>query len=231
MLEVKKPASSNSSDNLKNEISNENINAPELHHESNALPVDIKQNEHVEDSEVEINEESIKAQIRAGFIQKVYGILSIQLIITFGSVLLFQLSSLKKLVLYNQQLASSILIVCSFTFLVLFFILVCNRNLARTVPYNYIYLFAITLCESLACSIISSIYSFQIVATALFLTIISTLVITFYACTTKTNFSYYRMGMFIAFSQLFMVGLIAVLFRIEALYTIYTYLMTEHITI
>lgn len=226
MLEVKKPASSNSSDNLKNEISNENINAPELHHESNALPVDIKQNEHVEDSEVEINEESIKAQIRAGFIQKVYGILSIQLIITFGSVLLFQLPSLKKLVLYNQQLASSILIVCSFTFLVLFFILVCNRNLARTVPYNYIYLFAITLCESLACSIISSIYSFQIVATALFLTIISTLVITFYACTTKTNFSYYRMGMFIAFSQLFMVGLIAVLFRIEALYTIYTYLMT-----
>ena len=72
----------------------------------------------------------------------------------------------------------------------------------------------------------SSLYSFQIVATALALTIISTLAITFYACTTKTNFSYCRMGMYIAFSQLFFVGLIAVLFRIEALYTLYTFLMT-----
>ena len=226
MLEVKKPASSNSKKNLKIKIPKENMSAPEISNESSELPVEIKQNEHVEDSEVEVNEESIQIQIRAGFIKKVYGILSIQLMITFGSVFLFQLQPIKKFIFNNQQLAGNILIVCCFTFLALFLILICNRNLAKTVPYNYIYLFAITLCESLACSVISSIYSFQIVATALALTIVSSLVITFYACTTKTNFSYYRMGMFILFSQIFMIGLIAALFRLEALYTLYTFLMT-----
>ena len=226
MLEVKKPASSNSKKNLKIKIPQENMSAPEISNESSELPVEIKQNEHVEDSEVEVNEESIQIQIRAGFIKKVYGILSIQLMITFGSVFLFQLQPIKKFIFNNQQLAGNILIVCCFTFLALFLILICNRNLAKTVPYNYIYLFAITLCESLACSVISSIYSFQIVATALALTIVSTLVITFYACTTKTNFCYYRMGMFILFSQIFMIGLIAALFRLEALYTLYTFLMT-----
>ena len=226
MIEVKKPASSNSTKNLKNEISNENLSAPEISHESKELPVEIKQNEHIEDSDIEVNEESIQIQIRAGFIRKVYGILSIQLIITFGCVFLFQLETLKLFIMQHQQFAANILMFCSFTFLVLFLILVCNRNLARTVPCNYIYLFAITICESLACSIISSLYSFQIVATALALTIVSTLVITFYACTTKTNFSYYRMGMFILFSQIFMIGLIAALFRLDGLYSFYTFLMT-----
>ena len=226
MLEVKKPASSsNSKKNLKIEIPKENI-SPEISQETNELPVEIKQNEHIEDSEIEVNEDSFQFQIRAGFIKKVYGILSIQLMITFGSVFLFQLPPIKKYIFNNPHLASNILIVCCFTFLAFFLILICNKNLARTVPYNYIYLFAITLCESLVCSIISSIYSFQIVATALALTIVSTLVITFYACTTKTNFSYYRMGMFILFSQIFMIGLIAALFRLEALYTVYTFLMT-----
>ena len=126
----------------------------------------------------------------------------------------------------HQQLAENILLLSSLTFLTLFLILACNRNLARAVPGNYILLFAITLCESIACGIISSIYSFQIVATALALTIITTLAITFYACTTKTNFSYYKLGLFVVFSQVFMVGLIAILFRIEALYTLYTFLMT-----
>ena len=34
------------------------------------------------------------------------------------------------------------------------------------------------------------------------------------------------MGIFIVFSQVFMIGLIAMIFRIDALYTLYTFLMT-----
>lgn len=226
MLEIKKPASALG----KNE---ENINSPENSHdssnESNEFPVEIKgheQNYHIDESEGEVSEGAIQMQVRAGFIRKVYGILSVQLIITFGAVFLFQIPFFKSFVLLHQELAANLLILTSFIFMALFLILICNKNVARQVPCNYIYLFAITLCESLACGIISSLYSFQIVATALALTIISTLAITFYACTTKTNFSYCRMGMYIAFSQLFFVGLIAILFRIEALYTLYTFLMT-----
>ena len=225
MAEVEKPESSNNNQNV--EIHNNNFGHMDMSHdsnnESNELPVDMKSSEN--ENEIE-GDEVYKAQLRVGFIRKVYGILSIQLIITFGAVLLFQLNSFKIFVRSNHQLAGNTLVFCSLAFLVLFLILICNRNLSRTVPYNYYFLFAITLCESIACGIISSLYSFQIVATALILTIITTLVITFYACTTKTNFSYCRMGLFIIFSQVFMVGLIAVLFRIEAMYTLYTFLMT-----
>jgi FtsH-binding integral membrane protein len=223
MKEVEKPESARNTKNV--EFHNdENLGAPqisqEVHNEDNVYPVDVKS------SDNEMGEEYYQAQVRAGFIRKVYGILSIQLIMTFGTVLLFQLSTIKTFIKLHQHLCANTLIFCSLAFLVLFLVLICNRNLSRTVPYNYYFLFAITLCESLACGIISSIYSFQIVATALALTIITTLAITFYACNTKTDFSYCRMGMFIVFSQVFMIGLIAMIFRIDALYTLYTFLMT-----
>ena len=220
MIEIKKPCSAANQNSTKLEVSDDNMAPAETSHESQQIPVDIKSNDE------EISEESIQIAVRNGFIRKVYSILSVQLIITFGAVFLFQIPSIKLFIFKNQSLAGNTLMFCSLAFLTLFLVLVCNRSLSRTVPYNYYILFAITLCESLACGIVSSLYSFQIVATALALTIISTLAITFYACTTKTNFSYYRMGMFIVFSQIFMIGLIASLFRLQALYALYTFLMT-----
>lgn len=220
MIDTNKPISAANQDNTKLEVSDDNMAPAETSHESQHIPVEIKSNDE------ELSEESIQISIRNGFIRKVYSILSVQLIITFGAVFLFQIPSIKLFIFKNQSLAGNILVFCSLAFLTLFLVLVCNRSLSKTVPYNYYILFAITLCESLVCGIVSSLYSFQIVATALALTIISTLAITFYACTTKTNFSYYRMGMFIVFSQLFMIGLIASLFRLQALYALYTLLMT-----
>lgn len=222
MMEDQKPAHSSES-NLEEENQIQNMEPPEVHQDSqndtNNLPVDIKAN----DSD---SEESVQIKIRAGFIRKVYGILSIQLMITFCFVFLFQIPGLKSFVMLHQSLCGNLLLMSSLAFITLFLILVCKRDLAKTVPCNYIYLFAITLCESISCGIVSSLYSFQIVATALALTIITTLVITFYACTTKTDFSYIRMGLYIFFSQIFFIGLIAVLFRLEALYTVYTVAMT-----
>ena len=220
MIDTNKPISAANQDSTKLEVSDDNMAPAEASHESQHIPVEIKSNDE------ELSEESIQISVRNGFIRKVYSILSVQLIITFGAVFLFQIPSIKLFIFKNQSLAGNTLVFCSLAFLTLFLVLVCNRNLSRTVPYNYYILFAITLCESLVCGIVSSLYSFQIVATALALTIISTLAITFYACTTKTNFSYYRMGMFIVFSQLFMIGLIASLFRLQALYALYTLLMT-----
>ena len=54
----------------------------------------------------------------------------------------------------------------------------------------------------------------------------TTLTITFYACTTKTDFSYSRVILLIAFSQLFMVGLVSVIFQFRILYSLYTFLST-----
>ena len=111
-------------------------------------------------------------------------------------------------------------------FLFLFLCLACCRWLSRKVPYNYLFLTAITLCEAISCSIASSIYSFQIVALALILTIVATLTITFYACTTKKDFSTWRVGLYCIFMQMVTFGMIAVLFKIRALYSFYTFCST-----
>ena len=206
----------------------------EKNEDSFEIPVEIKTSEEQyyngEEEDYEADDESspinIQSSVRNGFIRKVYGLLSIQLIITFAFVLLFQIPAIKKNILTNIHLAGNILICSSISFLFLFLILVCCRNLSRTVPYNYIFLFAITLCEALSCAIVSACYSFEIVAISLFLTIISTLTITFYACTTKTDFSYLRVILYIISIQLFMAGITSILLRINILYMFYTYLST-----
>ena len=189
--------------------------------------MDEEKEENYEENEEEENTEiNIEASVRNGFIRKVYGILSIQLIITFSFVLLFQLPSIKKLILSNIHLSGNILLISSILFFFLFLTLACCRTLSKTVPYNYIVLLGITLCEALSCSIVSACYSFEVVAISLFLTIVTTLTITFYACITKTDFSYLRLVLLIIFSQLFMVGLISVILRLKFFYAFYTFLST-----
>ena len=169
---------------------------------------------------------SIKASVRKGFIRKVYGILSIQLLITFGAVILCQAKPIKYLILHNMALSSNLLIISSSLFIIFFLILACCRGISRRVPYNYLFLLGITLCEAILCSITASLYSFQIVSSALLLTIVSTLAITLYACNTKNNFAVCRIGLYVILSQMLTIGIISVFFRIKALYTFYTFCST-----
>ena len=208
----------------------------EKNEDSFEIQVEIKENEQKYKIEEEENDDEeggeenleikIEASVRNGFIRKVYGILSIQLIITFSFVLLFQIPSIKNAVLNNIHLTGNILLISSILFFFLFLTLACCRTLSKTVPYNYIILLGITLCEALSCSIVSACYSFEVVAISLFLTIVTTLTITFYACTTKTDFSYLRLVLLITFSQLFMVGFISIILRLKFFYAIYTFLST-----
>ena len=211
------------------DVQNENLDAPKVpkfkdEYQKDEYPVEIKPNEqsHSDESD-DISDSSIQLSVRAGFIRKVYGILSLQLLITFGAILLTQYKPIKYFIIHNQALSSSLIIFASFMFISLFCVLACCRGLSRKVPYNYLLLFAITLCEATSCSIVSSMYSFQIVSTAIFLTLIATLAITFYACTTKSDFSTCRIGLYVIFSQMFTIGIIAVLFRLKALYAFYTF--------
>ena len=216
------------------EMPNDNLDAPKVsqdkdfYQKDGEYPVEIKTQEpgsHSDEGD-EVSDSQIQMAVRAGFIRKVYGILSIQLLITFGAVFFCQIKPIKSLIFKNQALSGNLVVFSSLLFLVLFLCLACCRGLSRKVPYNYLFLLGITICEAIACAIASSIYSFQIVALALLLTIVATLAITFYACTTKNDFSTCRVGLYVIFSQMFTIGIIAVLFRIRALYAFYTFGMT-----
>lgn len=215
------------------EMPNDNLDAPKVsqdkdfYQKEGEYPVEIKTQEQSHSDEGdEVSDAQIQMAVRAGFIRKVYGILSIQLLITFGAVFFCQIKPIKSLIFKNQALSGNLVVFSSLLFLVLFLCLACCRGLSRKVPYNYLFLLGITICEAIACAIASSIYSFQIVALALLLTIVATLAITFYACTTKNDFSTCRVGLYVIFSQMFTIGIIAVLFRIRALYAFYTFGMT-----
>jgi FtsH-binding integral membrane protein len=136
-----------------------------------------------------------EAYVRIGFIRKVYGILAVMLSI---SSFFICLSTVKPIHDYFDQREDGkeihpifiILLIISFigTFATLI-PLFCCRSVARRVPLNYILLLIFTLCESYCLFFISACYEPQIVITAMVLTAAIVLGITFYAMTTKSDFT------------------------------------------
>ena len=100
-------------------------------------------------------------------------------------------------------------------FIIIYFVLICNRKLGKTVPYNYILLSLITFFETIICASIAMAYSIDVVLVSLILTIVSAGAIIIYAIKTKKNFT--NMGLILAvfMSQLIMVGFLRIFIRSE----------------
>ena len=75
--------------------------SPDLQ-ENQSYPVEVKSHEQSQNSIEEDIDSTIKISVRIGFIRKVYGILSFQLLLTFGSVMLSQLKQVKYYINHNQ---------------------------------------------------------------------------------------------------------------------------------
>lgn len=67
--------------------------------------------------------------------------------------------------------------------------LACSSRLSKTVPANYLLLLAFNLFESYMVSFICTLYTPESVVLAAAATLTSTLGLTFYACTTKRDFT------------------------------------------
>ena len=158
----------------------------------------------------------IKFSLRAGFIRKVYGILSLQLLITFGSVLLCQNKKLNDIIIHNKTLSIIIGILAFIIFIKYLIIISFYEENSKKVPFNYYLLFIITFCISIICSVISSFYSYKTVLSAIILTLIITIVITLYTFfTTKTGFNILLLGLYIVLCQLSSLCFIIFLFNFK----------------
>ena len=73
--------------------------------------------------------------------------------------------------------------------IVICIVLLCYRNAARKVPMNYFLLFCFTFCESYLLSAVCAFTNPKVVLMAAVLTFAITGSLTFYACTTKTDFT------------------------------------------
>jgi FtsH-binding integral membrane protein len=84
-------------------------------------------------------------ELRLGFVRKVYGILTVQLLITAGfCVLPYTSKGAQNFMVENNWL----LWVCFAVAIALICALFCIKSLARTVPTNYILMFMFTAVEA-----------------------------------------------------------------------------------
>lgn len=130
------------------------------------------------------------ASIRAGFIRKVYGILSVQLVITAAIVsgMLYQVDIDPTI---RTRYGDAPLMATLFCLIMVLSVRCCCESLVRTFPYNYIFLLAVTLLESYIVGFIASFYTGASVAIAAGMTAGIFLGLTMYAMTTETDFTGY----------------------------------------
>ena len=128
----------------------------------------------------------ISIEIRLGFIRKVYGILSAQLLLT--SILSFIAMVSKS---YQNFLLNHLGLIYFFLFLIIVisFIIQCCSNLMQSVPQNYIILFLFTFAESYVISFICAFSNHKLVFMAAFMTFVMCLSLTLYAINTKSDFT------------------------------------------
>ncbi len=149
------------------------------------------------------------ANTRLGFVQKVYGILTCQLIFT---VLLSIISMTSKSFMAFQVHNYGILIFCVILTIIIMIILFCYKEPSRTTPTNYILLAIFTICESWIVSTFCGITNPKIVLMATLMTLGIVISLTLYAITTKTDFTI--MG-----GLMYVLGMALLLFALFSLFS------------
>ncbi|EDW01328.1 protein lifeguard 1 isoform X1 [Drosophila grimshawi] len=124
--------------------------------------------------------------IRKGFIRKVYLILMMQLLITFGFVSVFTFSeATQKWAQTNYWLVWVALAVLIVTMICM----ACCESVRRKTPLNFIFLFLFTLAESFLLGVIAGTYEADEVLMAVGITAAVSLGLTLFALQTKYDFT------------------------------------------
>jgi len=160
----------------------------------------------------EETDEDIQKNIRASFIRKVYGVLSFQLIITSLFISLSLFPSVKLFILNNLNIFYVFHIISIIASVITILLLVCSKNLAKTVPTNYILLTIFTISESFTLLMFCIQYTTESIVIAVFLTTGLVVGLSFYACYTNKNFTYLGGVLFACLCILNIAGLLIFLF-------------------
>jgi protein lifeguard len=122
---------------------------------------------------------------RLSFIRKVYSILSIQLLLTFGTVSFCSLNENARLLV--QQMPMGLFIGAIVIAFITEILMLCVRPLARSVPTNYILLAIFTVCETIFVTYFTTFYDPMMVCVAMGMTTAITVGLSIYACKTQTD--------------------------------------------
>jgi len=132
--------------------------------------------------------------VRRGFIKKVYAIISVQLLVTFGFVTLFNQSyEVKSFFLGGDQIAFWVTLgVCFFISISIIIAMACVRSLRVNFPTNFILLAIFTISESITVGQACMLYDGEDVMIALGITALLVIFLTAFAFQTKIDFTLCR---------------------------------------
>jgi FtsH-binding integral membrane protein len=147
--------------------------------------------------------------LRLGFIRKVYGILSVQLVITVLFSILSMETGLGAWQVENLGLFYMAWVVNIVSMISVF----CFKSNARQVPTNYILCSVFTLTEAYMVSTICTLYDPELVLMAALMTAAMTIALTIYACTTKTDMTYHGASLFILACGIFLLSIFNWIFQ------------------
>jgi len=137
-------------------------------------------------TDIEAGFDNYDAEVRRGFMRKVFGILSLQLLLTalIGGFIV-GISSLKNFMMENIWVFYLVML-ASFGFLI---VLTCVPDLMNKHPHNLILLFSFTACEGLLVGTVSATYNLNEVVMAAAITVCVTVGLTLFALQTKWDFT------------------------------------------
>lgn len=156
--------------------------------------------------------------VRMGFIRKVYGLLSVQLVITFGLVAIIVLiPQVKEFVINNPALFYSAL---GITFAMII-ILACCGEFRRKTPHNFIALILFTICEGYLLGCASATFDAWEVMVAIGATIVVALALTVFAFQTKWDFTLKGGMLYVSLIMLIIFGIFGGIFHNQVLNILY----------
>jgi len=150
---------------------------------------------------------SAHVYIRLNFLRKVYGILSVQLLLTTIVGALCMLVEPVKMYLQSSSVLLTLSAIASFGFLIALHVY------SREVPMNYILLGLFTLCESVLVGTAVTFYDVQVVVEAFALTCAVTVALTVYTLQSKRDYSSWGAGLFAILYVLILAMLMQIVFQ------------------
>jgi len=124
--------------------------------------------------------------VRSDFIQKVYSILSVQLLATVAMAFYMHLALGREWVLEHSPIFMGMSLV---GVALLIGVSCCCSQILRQFPLNFIFLAIFTVCQAAATSLFTMLYTTDSVLLALTVTAGIFLALTAYACVTKSDFT------------------------------------------
>eukprot|EP00811_Abedinium_folium_P008649 NODE_17993_length_916_cov_4.479087.p1 GENE.NODE_17993_length_916_cov_4.479087~~NODE_17993_length_916_cov_4.479087.p1 ORF type:complete len:238 (-),score=66.74 NODE_17993_length_916_cov_4.479087:119-832(-) len=156
--------------------------------------------------------------VRKGFVRKVYGILSAQLVLTTLIGAPFQYLNPEEL-----RENSWLLCVSAATVFVTLIVMICCQQKLRQYPTNYCMLFAFTAAEGVLVGFSCSMYTWQSVALAYCSTVVIFLALTAFAWTTSADFTKFGPYLFVALVAVLLVSVIFCFLRVPMMMMVYDF--------